>query len=270
MSFRPRDFSRQEPYDPTFYEPLAAAEERHFWFRVRNRIIETLARQVTADFKPGFRALEVGCGTGNVLRVLVAACPQGTVIGMDFFGEALSWARRRVSGPLLQADVRTPPFRVQFELIGLFDVLEHLADDGQALRDLHALLGEGGVLLLTVPAHASLWSYWDEACQHYRRYASHELQDKLTATGYRVEYLTPFMAPLLPLMWLKRRLAPAVHRGTVGGTQRGRELAARELRIIPGVNTLLEWILVPEVALIARRCRLPIGTSLLAVARKIT
>src|SRR5690349_11902313 len=72
-------------YDPDLFRTLFTVEDRHFWFRARNRLIRTLTRQVTARLPAGYRVLEVGCGTGNVLRYLEQASPRGTVIGMDLF-----------------------------------------------------------------------------------------------------------------------------------------------------------------------------------------
>jgi len=243
-------------YDPDWFTPLAAVEDRHFWFRSRNRVIGALAARIAAGLAPGCRVLEVGCGTGNVLRVLEQTCPAGAVVGMDLFGEGLDHARRRARCPLLRGDLHQPPFRARFALIGMFDVLEHLADDAQALRDLGALLEPGGVLMLSVPAHPALWSYFDEASGHHRRYREEELRRKLVEAGYRVQYVTPYMAALLPLMWLGRSLC----RGS------GREAASLELRVIPVLNELLRLLLAPEAGWIARRRRLPFGASLLAVA----
>lgn len=268
MSYSPQSSSDIGPYDPLFYAPLVEAEDRHFWFRTRNRIIDALTRQVVAGRPPGYRVLEVGCGTGNVLRALVQACPQGQVVGMDFFAEALHWARRRCTCPLVRGALQSPPFRASFELIGMFDVLEHLEDDRQALHSLHNLLNPGGALLLTVPAHLALWSYWDEACRHHRRYAAAELEGKLREAGFQVEYLTQFMTLLYPLMWLSRKLKPAVRRAEVEDEAARRKLAVQEFRINPGINQLLEFMLRPEQRLVADRRKLPIGTSLLALARK--
>jgi SAM-dependent methyltransferase len=254
-------------YEPAYFSPLFAIEDRHFWFRARNRVISQLVASLTRRLPPGYHVLEVGCGTGNVLRVLEQACPRGTVIGMDLFAQGLSFARRRTACPLVQGDVHAAPFRVPFEVIGLFDVLEHLSDDQRILADLWTLLAPGGTLLLTVPAHAVLWSYFDEAAHHCRRYAPAELHQKLRAAGYEVEYLTQYMAPLFPLVWLGRRLARLVpHRDRAARTADA--LALSELRITPGLNGLLSWLLAREAPLIARRRQLPIGTSLLAVARK--
>ncbi len=248
-------------FDPALFEPLAAIEDRHFWFRARNRVIAAVAARLVARLASGFRVLEVGCGAGNVLRVLETTCRGGLLTGMDLFGEGLAHARRRTRCPLVAADLRRPPFRCGFDLIGAFDVIEHLEDDREALADLRRLLNPGGRLLVTVPAHRSLWSYFDEAAHHARRYEAAELEEKLTAAGYRVEYLTPYMLSLYPLLWLARRAA-----GRLDRRPAAQQLTQRDLRIYPVLNRLLEWALAPEARLIARRRRLPLGTSLLAIA----
>jgi SAM-dependent methyltransferase len=263
--------TERDSYDPDFFEPLFQAEDRHFWFRARNRVIATLARQITARMEPGYRVLEVGCGDGNVLRVLDAVCGDGTVIGMDLFAEGLRYARLRASCPLVQGDIHASPFGSHFELIGLFDVLEHLPDDMQVLRDIHSMLAPGGALLLTVPAHRSLWSYFDEASHHCRRYEQAELHGKLRRAGYRIEYMSYYMMSIFPLVWLGRRLATLGRRNRNAGgrsPEQTHQLALDELRVRPGANGALTWVLSLETRLIARRKHLPAGTSLLAVARR--
>lgn len=254
-------------YDPSFFAPLFAVEDRHFWFRARNQIIATVVRQLTATMPLGYRVLEVGCGTGNVLHMLEQVCADGTVVGMDLFADGLQYARRRASCHLIQGNMCAPPFAEQFNLIGMFDVLEHLTDDMQALRDLKAMLVPGGALLLTVPAHQSLWSYFDEESRHCRRYAPSELRSKLIEAGYRVEYLTQYMATIFPLVWLGRRVAALISRSPVGEAN-GKDVAAADLRVVPVINDVLALLLAQEARVIARRRQLPIGTSIIAVARK--
>ena len=251
-----------EGYDPTHFARLVAVEDRHFWFRARNRILSLLARQAVAEFAAGYRVLEVGCGDGNVLRFLEEACPDGVVVGMDYFLEGLVYARGRCSCPLVQGDLKMPPFGKTFHLIGIFDVLEHLPDDRQVLRDLWRVLDAQGRLLLTVPADPGLWSAFDEASGHCRRYRIAELEQKLTECGYQVEYLTPYMAGIYPLVWLSRRFSKS---SGAGDTARAVE---RDLQVIPVLNGVLSAVLSQEIRWIRRRRKLPIGTSLLAVARK--
>lgn len=264
--FSPSMDNGYHPYNPDFFIRLFAIEDRHFWFRARNQVISALVKLIIADPIPGYRVLEVGCGTGNVLRVLERAFPNNLVIGMDLFAEGLCYARQRLSCSLVHGDVYFPPFRKPFHLIGLFDVLEHIPDDIEILRHLHSLLVPGGTLLLTVPAHPSLWSYFDEASHHCRRYKPAELENKLIRTGYRVEYLSQYMVSIFPLVWLGRRLQPLFKRSSVKDSDRMHALSATDLRIIPVINKLLAFLLTQEIHLIARRRRLPMGTSLIAIA----
>src|SRR5207237_8653073 len=86
----------RESYDPAFFQKLFNAEDKHFWFQARNRVIAAMVRRIVSSFPAGYRVLEVGCGTGNVLRVLEAECTWGYVIGMDLFEEGRGFASIRV------------------------------------------------------------------------------------------------------------------------------------------------------------------------------
>ena len=256
-------------YDPAYFEQLSAIESRHFWFRARRRIVADVVC-ASGRVRQGATVLEVGCGTGHVLGVLERTVPGGTVIGMDTFIEGLRIARRRAARRVVQGDINHPPFRPSFDLIALLDVLEHLDDDTRVLETLRALLRPSGALLLTVPARRSLWSYFDEAGHHRRRYELDELEEKLVAAGYRVEYLSHFMLPLFPLVWLGRRLRALAARALRGRGRDPRRLTSAELRVVPVLNELLAWVLALEAVFVRRRRRLPIGTSLVAVARRAT
>lgn len=252
-------------YDPAYFERLFAIEDRHFWFRARNRAIAGMVGRELGR-RGGGRLLEVGCGTGVVLAALERRLPRTTVIGMDLFAEGLAVARRRTAAPLVQADVHAPPFGAVFDLVGVFDVLEHLPDDAAALADLRRMIRPGGALVVTVPANRRLWSYFDEASRHRRRYETAELRDTLAAAGFAVEYLSPYMAPLVPPMWLGRRL-----RGLTRGHRpeaSADDLASEDLRVVPVANAVMGSVLRVEGLALASGARLPFGTSLLALARR--
>ena len=250
-------------YDPSFYTTIAEVEERHFWFKARARLIEDIAADAVSDLSPGYRVLEVGCGNGNILRHLVRACEGGQVMGLDLYSEGLQFAAERSRRPVVSADIARLPFASQFHLIGAFDVLEHIPDDVGALSAMRDVLSDDGTLLITVPADPSLWSYFDEAAHHCRRYEAHELRAKLEQAGYAVRLLTHFMTATYPLLWLWRRLGRST-----GGTD-VREQSQKELRIVPVVNSLLGALLAIERFAIGRHARLPAGSSLLAVAQKL-
>jgi SAM-dependent methyltransferase len=178
---------------------------------------------------------------------------------MDILDEGLQFARRRTKCQLVVGDANQPPFGEEFALVGLFDVLEHLPNDEEVLRRMREILLPGGVLLLTVPADPSLWSYFDEAAYHVRRYELPDLVQKLDRAGFQVEYATHFMRALVPVMRWYRRLTPRL--GGSGGVE-------QDLRVIPVVNELVYRILRREHAQIRARRPISAGTSLLAIARR--
>jgi len=254
------------PEDEVLFRELVAAEDRHFWFTARNQVIAAALGWATQSLPAGFRTLEIGCGTGNVLRLLEKLSGAEKVVGMDRFAGGLRYARQRTQCALVQGDMHAPPFQTQFHLIGMFDVIEHFADERPALRDARALLAPGGKLLLTVPALMGLWSYADEFAGHQRRYDRRQLTEKLMAAGFSVDYVSYFMATTYPMMWLKRRATSWSHQ--THSPAEARDLFLAELRPVPIVNGILRWLAGKEAALIASRRVLPFGTSLLAVATR--
>ena len=251
-------------YNPEHFEPLFAVEDGHFWFRARNRCIAAAAGLIA---NPGSvrEIIEHGCGTGFVLRELQRLFPRAQVTGADLFAEGLALARRRFTGRLIQVNLLECDFRAAFDLAGLFDVLEHLDRDVEALLALRRQLRPGGRLLLTVPAHRWLWSGYDVESGHRRRYTRAQLEARLAEAGFSVDYCTEFMCGLVPLMWLRRRASWG--RGGTPETSTPRP-AKDELRVHPLANRVLEALLRPEASWIGRGWRLPFGTSLLALATR--
>jgi len=243
------------PFDPSAYRDLLEREDRHFWFRARKRIVGELLRQIAPRLGGSFRAIEAGCGNGDLLGLLEGMNGHPFTVGIDLYHDGLLHARGRVACPLVRGDVRDVAFRRSFDLVLLCDVLEHVDDDAAALENVHRLLCPSGLLLITVPAHPSLWGSFDEAAGHRRRYTHERLESALRRAGFSVDYLTHFMAPLFPLLWLKRRLVdPCVSPGR------------SDLAVVPHLNGFLERLLAAEVPVVRARRRIPFGSSLLALA----
>ncbi|GAC1338928.1 MAG: class I SAM-dependent methyltransferase [Candidatus Dormibacteria bacterium] len=242
-----------------------AAEDRHFWFRARNDIIRSALRRLVPALPRGPRALEIGCGTGNVLRVLKDELGGGTVIGMELFEDGARRARSRVGCEVISGTLEESDLAGRFDLVGMFDVLEHLDDDVATLQQVAALLDGAGYFMATVPAHPWLWSRFDEASMHRRRYTAASLTRALEAGGFEVRYLTYFMSALLPPFWLRRRLT---RDGPLRGHPNAHADLRDELRVVPGFNALAYHVLRQEARLTGRHRKLPFGTSLLAIARR--
>lgn len=244
-------------YDPAHFAELAELESRNFWFRARNRLIAwALGR-----FFPGAkRFLEVGCGTGFVLSGLAAAFPALEATGSEVAAEGLGFAARRAAGAqLIQMDARRIPFREEFDVAGAFDVIEHIEDDGAVLRAMRDALVPGGGLIVTVPQHPFLWSEYDVRARHVRRYRAAELRGKALEAGFEIVKMASFVTLLLPLMTASRLLQRA---------PRADYDPLAELRIAPWLNWALEKVLDLERSLIRAGMVLPVGGSLLLVARR--
>jgi SAM-dependent methyltransferase len=240
-----------EGFDPAAFETLAQLEEQHFWFRARNRLI---CAELERDFPDAGSMLEIGCGTGFVLQGVAECRPQLELTGTDLYPEGLDLARKRVDARLEQMDARSIPYEEEFDVIGAFDVIEHIPEDGLALREMHNALRPGGGLLLTVPQHRWLWSDFDELSHHQRRYLRSELVGKVMAAGFTVRRVTSFVTLLLPAIALER-LWP-----------RGERSLEEHLTVPPWMNRAFERVMALELALIRRGVSLPAGSSLLLSA----
>lgn len=241
-------------YDASRFEAVASAQDRHFWFASRTRLI---AWAVSRYFPGAQTLLEIGCGTGSVLAGL--ARERLRLTGSEVHSQGLAFAARRIPGAmLLQMDARHIPYRDEFDVIGAFDVIEHIDEDEVVLAEMFAACRSGGGIIVTVPQHRRLWSYRDEFAGHCRRYERAELLEKLAAAGFRHVRTTSFMTLLLPLMALSRLR----QRGPAGFD------ADSELNIGSVANHLLGLVLGLERLLIYAGVPLPAGGSLLAIARK--
>lgn len=243
-------------FDPDAFAMLAAAEDGHAWFESRNRLILSALRHWFPDMR---RYLEIGCGTGFVLAAVRRAFPAAKMTASDVLVAGLAFAARRAPDvELLQLDARAMPYLDEFDVIGAYDVLEHITEDDAVLAQLRSALKPGGGVVLCVPQHPSLWSSQDELAHHVRRYRRGELEAKLRAAGFTVRYSTSFMAVLLPVLWLARRRASSVAAPL--------QQAHAELGLSPFANAALGALLALERGVLALGLRLPVGSSRMVVA----
>jgi 2-polyprenyl-3-methyl-5-hydroxy-6-metoxy-1,4-benzoquinol methylase len=260
-----QDIQNEERYFPNnAFEILYLAEEKNFWFTVRNKII---GNTITRYLPLKSRILEVGCGTGYVSRYLRETGYR--IECADLFLKALQFCKARHAGDLYyQYNLSDQIFIEEFDGICAFDVLEHIDDDLSVLKNLYAALKPGGILILTVPADQRLWSAMDRYAEHKRRYSRQELREKVEGNGFKVIKLSYFMTLLYPFIFFSRKFlsrfkSPDEENAKI---QINNEVMS-ELQPNILINSLCFLIFSLEVPLL-NLVTLPCGSSLLCVAVK--
>ena len=148
------------------------------------------------------------------------------------------------------------PFRAdEFDVVTMLDVMEHIQDDHAALKAVARVIKPGGYLMVTVPASMALWSDWDVALHHFRRYDRRGLR-KLFSECDELEicHLNYTNTLVFPAVWLVRRLR------FLRSQQRGEDYLPPAW-----INSLLRRLFVWTGLL---RAPMPWGVSLLVIARK--
>lgn len=255
--FAPAIAEENTGFSATYFASLAGREPGYFWFESRNELI----CWALAKYFPSMRnILEIGCGTGFVLTGIRKRFPDVRLFASEALQDGLLFAAKRLPrAELFQMDARNIPFVAEFDVIGAFDVLEHIEEDSTVLEQMYAAVKPGGGIVLTVPQHPALWSGIDEYSYHKRRYTREELTRKVRQAGFRTVRVTSFVTILLPAMvatrYRRRRYTEDFD-------------LDMEFRISPRVNATLMGTLSVERRLIQMGISFPVGGSLLLIAQR--
>lgn len=236
---------------------LAALEPTSFWFRARNELV---AWALERYFPRARSFFELGTGTGFVLAGVRKRFPDLRLAGGEPVAAALDIARSRLPDtPLFQLDGRRLPFDQEFDVVGAFDVLEHIDEDERVVSEIFGATRSGGGALISVPQHPRLWSAADEFSQHRRRYTAEELRAKVESAGFELARMTSFVLLLLPLVALSRWRS----RGSGEAYD-----PATEYRLPRSLDAVLERVMALERFFIRQSLSMPAGSSLLVAARR--
>lgn len=233
-------------------------EECHWWFRARRLILRERLHALDLPPHPSF--LEIGVGSGTNLYSIY---PEGSrLVGVEPDGHLVALARARGSVPVHEAAVEALPpevSRSRFDVVTMFDCLEHTEDESLVLGKVRELLVPGGHLVVTVPAYQSLWSPHDVVNRHYRRYTRKQLVSKVDEAGFTAMRATYFCTLLFPpvaaLRILRRLMARPDDQPTTDMTYSLGSFDHVLYRVFLMERGLLRWV------------DLPYGTSVLLVAR---
>ncbi len=233
------------------YDSMAALDQRHWWYRARREVLAALIRRRAMPLH-GAAVLEVGCGTGHNLAMLGQF---GEVDALELDAAARAVAEKRLGRPVMDSPL--PELRGvaegHYDLIGAFDVIEHIVDDEAALASIARRLKPHGKLVVSVPAHQWMWSAHDTVNHHHRRYSKRALRRLFETSPLKLEAIGYFNSLLFPLA-VAQRMASKI---------RGKDDSDLAMPPRP-VNYALERGFAAERLLIGK-VPLPPGLSLFAI-----
>jgi len=241
-------------------EATARAERRHFWFRGFRWFVTPLIARALAN-RPAPRALDCGFGAGSHLRLLEGSA---RTYGVELEPAGVRLAHDAGHTRIARATVTALPVPdASVDLVTSFDVLYCLPDaaESAAIAEMFRVLRPGGHAIVNVAALSILHGNHSILSGELRRYTRGQLRERLERHGFEIRRLTYTNAVLLPVLVpvrLAQRLAGL----------RMPEGNAMEIAVPPApVNAALTLALAAE-ALLLRWADLPVGSSLLCLARK--
>ena len=183
-------------------DKIADAELDHFWFESRrNLILQVFNKYISKKDK----IIEIGAGTGSVARMLNENGYDLSIGEIHEHGIKYALENNQANLPIYQFDIMKNPFKNHFDVVGLFDVLEHIKDDELAIKYIYTMLRDNGKIIITVPAHMWLWCEDDEVSNHYKRYELDSLKELLKQEGFSIKYATNFFISIIPLLYLRTK-----------------------------------------------------------------
>lgn len=188
------------------YETLYRIESGHWWYKARRKIIYNLIKQYRSGFGKDIKILDTGCGTGMLLKEMESF---GVCYGIDISQRAVDFCKNRGIGNVQIADAANIPYSDNtFDVVVALDVIEHIKDDENALKEIYRALKPQGMAIIAVPAFMFLWGVTDVISQHYRRYTLSELRKKIEDRHFsiiRSSYFNTFLFPFIALVRLAAR-----------------------------------------------------------------
>lgn len=240
-------------------------EDRSYWFLHRNKIIlQSLSNHIKPLSNLG-TFLDLGGGNGFVASAIQKSGVETYLVepGMGCFNAKLRGLKN-----IYMCGIQDLPQSLNFDIIGMFDVVEHISEPVAFLRSAGVHLKTNGNLMITVPAYNFMFSQEDVIAGHFRRYTLKSLTAELELAGFEVTYSSYFFSILLLPIFVFRTL-PFILKKHFGKNDRPLQVNPKSDLVKESfLEKVINSILAIESKFIGKGGRLPFGSSILVVARK--
>jgi SAM-dependent methyltransferase len=183
------------------YAIMNRVEDSHWWFVGRRLILESFLKDIIQNLKfkiQNPKILDVGCGTGANLEMLAQF---GEAEGVDVSDEALEFCKAKGLKTHKGLAESLPFADASFDLVTALDVVEHLDNDLDGLKEMRRVLRDDGRALMFVPAFMFLWGVQDDISHHRIRYTKAQIVERVKQAGFEIERATyaniTFFPPIL-------------------------------------------------------------------------
>ena len=238
------------------YATMAEREQSYWWHLGRLYIIQAYIQRATAR-KKTVKIMNIGCGTGGTIDMLESF---GVVDNVDISDDAIRFMKEHGYKRITKVhDIELPFKNKSYDVVGAFDVLEHIEDQVGALKEWKRILKDDGAIVITVPAYQWLWTEHDVSLYHKRRYTVSRLVQAAAEAGLKPEKKSYAIVFSLPLVAGFRLLNKALHRKTDSETS--------YVDLPDWVNSLFTRLLYAE-AKLHGKIYYPFGTSVVTILRK--
>jgi SAM-dependent methyltransferase len=250
--------------NPAELDHIAELEDSFWWYTGMREILFSLLDPVLASASSTQRPLkllEVGCGTGYMTRRFEQRYKLKSY-PTDLAWQALEYINKAGIQRAVQSDATRLPYAAEsFDIAMGLDVLVHLrpGDEHRAVQELARVLKRSGLLVLRVAALEMLRSRHSQFILEYQRFTRKRLLGVMAAHGFQVIRSTYANTILMPIALAKFRIWESLLR---------KPPASGVTQIGNGTNRLLERALMTERKWLAAGHNLPIGQSLIAIAKK--
>ena len=159
-------------------------KQDHFWIQGKTGLIEILFNKL--NLEKNSKILDIGSGTGQDLRIINKF---GNTYVVDIEQKSLDMIPNEIVVEKKLSDICNIDYPDNFfDIVVLFDVLEHIKDDKKAVQEIYRVLKPNGIFIFTVPAFSFLYSNHDKNLGHFRRYNKKKIKALLNNNFYFKEF----------------------------------------------------------------------------------